>query len=175
MRYDGIYRIEKCWQIAGLQVDMRNFMLYFVCLFFQYMQLIWCHFHNQGFKVCRYLFVRCDNEPAPWTRYALFHSVAHLTLKRLLLSSLLLNFSTGNAVMIVEIGPDPYRSFVNWKRPPSHLKGLNLRLGILMCVIIEDFILLFHIFVFSFLFNHLYKIYFLKYKLEFWNIFSFNW
>ncbi|CAN1160017.1 E3 ubiquitin-protein ligase ORTHRUS 1, partial [Linum perenne] len=19
-----------------------------------------------GFKVCRYLFVRCDNEPAPW-------------------------------------------------------------------------------------------------------------
>lgn len=22
----------------------------------------------QGFKVCRYLFVRCDNEPAPWTR-----------------------------------------------------------------------------------------------------------
>ncbi|XP_061362839.1 E3 ubiquitin-protein ligase ORTHRUS 2-like [Gastrolobium bilobum] len=39
VRYDGIYRIEKCWQIAGLQ----------------------------GFKVCRYLFVRCDNEPAPWT------------------------------------------------------------------------------------------------------------
>ncbi|XP_027355396.1 E3 ubiquitin-protein ligase ORTHRUS 2-like [Abrus precatorius] len=39
VRYDGIYRIEKCWQIAGLQ----------------------------GFKICRYLFVRCDNEPAPWT------------------------------------------------------------------------------------------------------------
>ncbi|KAK7312053.1 hypothetical protein VNO77_35592 [Canavalia gladiata] len=39
VRYDGIYRIEKCWQISGLQ----------------------------GFKVCRYLFVRCDNEPAPWT------------------------------------------------------------------------------------------------------------
>ncbi|KAL2329405.1 hypothetical protein Fmac_022832 [Flemingia macrophylla] len=39
VRYDGIYRIEKCWQIEGLQ----------------------------GFKVCRYLFVRCDNEPAPWT------------------------------------------------------------------------------------------------------------
>lgn len=39
VRYDGIYRIEKCWKIAGLQ----------------------------GFKVCRYLFVRCDNEPAPWT------------------------------------------------------------------------------------------------------------
>ncbi|KAL9295995.1 hypothetical protein ACSQ67_021891 [Phaseolus vulgaris] len=37
VRYDGIYRIEKCWQIAGVQ----------------------------GFKVCRYLFVRCDNEPAP--------------------------------------------------------------------------------------------------------------
>lgn len=23
----------------------------------------------QGHRVCRYLFVRCDNEPAPWTRY----------------------------------------------------------------------------------------------------------
>ncbi|KAL6535095.1 E3 ubiquitin-protein ligase ORTHRUS 2 [Orobanche minor] len=39
VRYDGIYRIEKCWRKAGIQ----------------------------GFKVCRYLFVRCDNEPAPWT------------------------------------------------------------------------------------------------------------
>ncbi|KAK8599989.1 hypothetical protein V6N13_060210 [Hibiscus sabdariffa] len=39
VRYDGIYRIEKCWRNVGIQ----------------------------GFKVCRYLFVRCDNEPAPWT------------------------------------------------------------------------------------------------------------
>ncbi|KAK1259641.1 E3 ubiquitin-protein ligase ORTHRUS 2 [Acorus gramineus] len=39
VRYDGIYRIERCWRKAG----------------------------TQGFKVCRYLFVRCDNEPAPWT------------------------------------------------------------------------------------------------------------
>ncbi|KAI8544108.1 hypothetical protein RHMOL_Rhmol08G0269700 [Rhododendron molle] len=39
VRYDGIYRIEKCWQKDGMQ----------------------------GFKVCRYLFVRCDNSPAPWT------------------------------------------------------------------------------------------------------------
>ncbi|CAI9117352.1 OLC1v1018728C1 [Oldenlandia corymbosa var. corymbosa] len=39
LRYDGIYRIEKCWLKVG----------------------------QQGFKVCRYLFVRCDNEPAPWT------------------------------------------------------------------------------------------------------------
>ncbi|KAF5205145.1 E3 ubiquitin-protein ligase orthrus [Thalictrum thalictroides] len=39
VRYDGVYRIEKCWRKAGIQ----------------------------GFKVCRYLFVRCDNEPAPWT------------------------------------------------------------------------------------------------------------
>ncbi|XP_028801856.1 E3 ubiquitin-protein ligase ORTHRUS 2 [Neltuma alba] len=39
LRYDGVYRIEKCWRKQGLQ----------------------------GFKVCRYLFVRCDNEPAPWT------------------------------------------------------------------------------------------------------------
>ncbi|XP_008222251.1 PREDICTED: E3 ubiquitin-protein ligase ORTHRUS 2-like [Prunus mume] len=39
LRYDGVYRIEKCWTKHG----------------------------KQGFKVCRYLFVRCDNEPAPWT------------------------------------------------------------------------------------------------------------
>ncbi|XP_038989370.1 E3 ubiquitin-protein ligase ORTHRUS 2-like [Phoenix dactylifera] len=40
VRYDGIYRIEKCWKKIG----------------------------NQGtYMVCRYLFVRCDNEPAPWT------------------------------------------------------------------------------------------------------------
>ncbi|KAF8408512.1 hypothetical protein HHK36_007668 [Tetracentron sinense] len=43
VRYDGIYRIEKCWRKAGIQ----------------------------GFKVCRYLFVRCDNDPAPWTRFVL--------------------------------------------------------------------------------------------------------
>ncbi|KAL8139196.1 hypothetical protein V2J09_005197 [Rumex salicifolius] len=39
VRYDGVYRIEKCWRSNG----------------------------NQGYKVCRYLFVRCDNSPAPWT------------------------------------------------------------------------------------------------------------
>ncbi|XP_038891328.1 E3 ubiquitin-protein ligase ORTHRUS 2-like [Benincasa hispida] len=39
LRYDGVYRIEKCWRKVGIQ----------------------------GFKVCRYLFVRCDNDPAPWT------------------------------------------------------------------------------------------------------------
>ncbi|KAK7291156.1 hypothetical protein RIF29_06079 [Crotalaria pallida] len=39
VRYDGVYRIEKCWRKVG----------------------------KQGCKVCRYLFVRCDNEPAPWT------------------------------------------------------------------------------------------------------------
>ncbi|KAI3501907.1 hypothetical protein L1887_29935 [Cichorium endivia] len=39
VRYDGVYRIEKCWRKPGIQ----------------------------GFKVCRYLFVRCDDDPAPWT------------------------------------------------------------------------------------------------------------
>ena len=38
VRYDGIYRIARCWRRPGAQ----------------------------GFLVCRYLFVRCDNEPAPW-------------------------------------------------------------------------------------------------------------
>ncbi|KAK1373260.1 hypothetical protein POM88_029453 [Heracleum sosnowskyi] len=39
IRYDGIYRIEKCWLK--------------VC--------------NKGRKIRRYLFVRCDNDPAPWS------------------------------------------------------------------------------------------------------------
>ncbi|AEE82662.1 ORTHRUS-like protein [Arabidopsis thaliana] len=39
VRYDGVYRIEKCWRKARFP---------------------------DSFKVCRYLFVRCDNEPAPW-------------------------------------------------------------------------------------------------------------
>ncbi|KAJ1288806.1 hypothetical protein BS78_02G116300 [Paspalum vaginatum] len=40
VRYDGVYRIERRWRKIGIQGK---------------------------FKVCRYLFVRCDNEPAPWT------------------------------------------------------------------------------------------------------------
>jgi E3 ubiquitin-protein ligase UHRF1 len=38
VRYDGVYRIAKCWRKTG----------------------------EQGPLVCRYLFVRCDNAPAPW-------------------------------------------------------------------------------------------------------------
>ncbi|CAN8321824.1 unnamed protein product [Cochlearia groenlandica] len=40
IRYDGIYRVEKCWIKVGIQGT---------------------------YKVCRYLLIRCDNEPAPWT------------------------------------------------------------------------------------------------------------
>lgn len=39
VRYDGIYRIVKCWRKKG----------------------------RQGLLMCRYLFVRADNEPAPWS------------------------------------------------------------------------------------------------------------
>ena len=39
VRYDGIYRIEKCWRSKGKQEQL----------------------------MCRYLIVRCDNDPAPWT------------------------------------------------------------------------------------------------------------
>ena len=39
VRYDGIYRITHCWRRAGAQ----------------------------GMLMCRYLFRRCDNEPAPWS------------------------------------------------------------------------------------------------------------
>jgi E3 ubiquitin-protein ligase UHRF1 len=38
VRYDGIYRIAKCWRKTG----------------------------EQGLLMCRYLFIRCDNAPAPW-------------------------------------------------------------------------------------------------------------
>ena len=39
MRYDGIYRIVRAYRKPG----------------------------QQGQLVCRYLFIRCDNEPAPWS------------------------------------------------------------------------------------------------------------
>ncbi|KAG2442977.1 hypothetical protein HXX76_003050 [Chlamydomonas incerta] len=39
VRYDGCYRVLACWRHKGIS----------------------------GFKVCRYLFVRCDNAPAPWS------------------------------------------------------------------------------------------------------------
>jgi E3 ubiquitin-protein ligase UHRF1 len=45
VRYDGIYRIEKCWRHKGAQGKEDG---------------------KDAFLVCRYLFVRCDNEPAPW-------------------------------------------------------------------------------------------------------------
>ncbi|KAG2489212.1 hypothetical protein HYH03_012236 [Edaphochlamys debaryana] len=39
VRYDGVYRVLACWRNKG----------------------------EQGHLVCRYLFVRCDNAPAPWS------------------------------------------------------------------------------------------------------------
>ena len=41
VRYDGVYRIEKCWRAKGRQQHL----------------------------MCRYLFVRCDNSPAPWSTH----------------------------------------------------------------------------------------------------------
>ncbi|KAI5396462.1 hypothetical protein KIW84_062615 [Lathyrus oleraceus] len=52
VRYDGVYRIEKWWRKIGKQVWF---------LFVIFIHSIY------ACKVCRYLFVRCDNEPAPWT------------------------------------------------------------------------------------------------------------
>ncbi|MFS8027966.1 putative transcription factor C2H2 family [Helianthus anomalus] len=43
IRFDGAYRIEKCWRKSRIQ----------------------------GRDVWRYLFVRCDNNPAAWTRSAI--------------------------------------------------------------------------------------------------------
>jgi hypothetical protein len=39
VRYDGIYRIVRAYRKPGAQKQL----------------------------VCRYLFIRCDNEPAPWS------------------------------------------------------------------------------------------------------------
>lgn len=50
VRYDGIYRIARCWRKAGMQ----------------------------KFLVCRYLFVRCDNEPAPWSTEGLLLTLRSL-------------------------------------------------------------------------------------------------
>lgn len=44
VRYDGIYRIVKCWRKPGAQ----------------------------NFLMCRYLFVRADNSPAPWSSEGAF-------------------------------------------------------------------------------------------------------
>lgn len=46
VRYDGIYRIEKCW--IKLKEELEDGVL-------------------KVYKLCRFLFIRCDNSPAPWT------------------------------------------------------------------------------------------------------------
>ncbi|KNA21574.1 hypothetical protein SOVF_041990 [Spinacia oleracea] len=48
VRYDGIYRIEKCWTKLGTTTE-KNVK------------------KESPHLVCRYLFVRCDDSPAPWT------------------------------------------------------------------------------------------------------------
>ncbi|KAJ8769997.1 hypothetical protein K2173_009080 [Erythroxylum novogranatense] len=94
VRYDGIYRIEKCWRKSG----------------------------KQGFKVCRYLFVRCDNDPAPWT------SDVHGDRPRPLPAIRELK----NAVDLIERKGSPAWDFDDekgcwlWKKaPPSSQKGVN--------------------------------------------------
>ena len=58
VRYDGIYRIRSCWRSKGAQ----------------------------GYLVCRYLFIRCDNAPAPWSSegqrsaHTLIHRHSHFAL-----------------------------------------------------------------------------------------------
>ena len=49
MRYDGIYRIARAYRKPGAQKQL----------------------------VCRYLFIRCDNEPAPWSSEGALLSKAH--------------------------------------------------------------------------------------------------
>jgi len=150
---------------------MRNFMIYFVCLLIEYMQRIWCHLSNQGFKVCRYLFVRCDNEPAPWTRYALFYSVAHLTLKRPSCHSIdkFLNWKRsddrGDRPRALPVIRELKKATFTFERTESPSWDFD----------VSDYWGVHFTFsncCFFIFFNNLYKTYFLKYKLEFLNIFN---
>lgn len=77
VRYDGIYRIVKCWRTKGKQVSrrarqgrdaMHRCETVLASLPSPDTQApAFVHRRVQGFLMCRYLFVRCDNEPAPWS------------------------------------------------------------------------------------------------------------
>lgn len=69
VRYDGVYRIEKCWRKPGIQVRCHTILTAYLLSLIK-KRLLTCRL-LQGFKVCRYLFVRCDNDPAPWTRFVI--------------------------------------------------------------------------------------------------------
>ncbi|KAL9256909.1 E3 ubiquitin-protein ligase ORTHRUS 2-like protein [Drosera capensis] len=123
VRYDGIYRIEKCWRKPG----------------------------EDGFLVCRYLFVRCDNSPAPWTRFSAIGLIPNMPLYSIVIfnmTGILLILSTlcksdehgdrprvlpkvnelKKATDITERKEAPHWDFDEegcwkWKRPPPPSRG----------------------------------------------------
>ena len=66
MRYDGIYRIAAAYrkQVGGLQAALSVRTVMWLCMGAE----LGCGSlqGEQGKLVCRYLFMRSDNEPAPW-------------------------------------------------------------------------------------------------------------
>ncbi|KAG1680327.1 hypothetical protein FOA52_015417 [Chlamydomonas sp. UWO 241] len=90
VRYDGIYRILRCWRKPGAQ----------------------------GPLVCRYLFVRCDNAPAPW------HTGETGDDESLEIPAEALKEMKGAQGQVFEMGPEPMWSYLpaegrwGWAKPP---------------------------------------------------------
>ncbi|KAL5733853.1 hypothetical protein ACOSP7_031714 [Xanthoceras sorbifolium] len=92
VRYDGIYRIEKCWRKNGIH----------------------------GCKVCRYLFVRCDNDPAPWTSDNNGDRPGPLPVIKELKNAIDITERKGSPSWDY----DEERSCWMWKKPPPHSRKL---------------------------------------------------
>lgn len=94
VRYDGIYRIVKCWRKKG----------------------------KQGLLMCRYLFIRCDNEPAPWSSEETGDKP--LDLKNGLPAEALKEMKAADKGIIYSMEDSPYwdwneaESCWGWTRPP---------------------------------------------------------
>ncbi|KAL2972618.1 hypothetical protein AAZX31_14G003700 [Glycine max] len=92
VRYDGVYRIEKCWRKNGIQ----------------------------GCKVCRYLFVRCDNEPAPWTSDEIGDRPRPLPKIDELKGAVDVTERKGDPSWDYDVGPE--KGCWLWKKPPPESK-----------------------------------------------------
>lgn len=103
VRYDGVYRIARAWRKPGAQ----------------------------GFLMCRYLFVRADNEPAPWSSEdsgdAAWDGADDADLPR---DALLELKGVPKGERVHRMGPDPYWAYRaeaggwGWTRPsPTSAEG----------------------------------------------------
>lgn len=84
----------------------------------------------QGFKVCRYLFVRCDNEPAPWTRSSpLSVSLTHSSTISLLFVLIINLFANYYSVMSMVIARDHCLILRSWRVRQILQPGRKAQLG----------------------------------------------